>query len=49
MLLMLMELLLAQPLEKIHQDCNIKLPLSPQRADSEGGDNAQAVAAAWNP
>lgn len=38
-----------QPLEKIHQDCDIKRPLSPQRADSQGGDNAQAVAAAWNP
>lgn len=36
-------------LQQIHQVCNVKLPLSPQTADSEGGVNAQTVTAAWNP
>lgn len=34
-------LILPALLLKIHQVCNGKLPLSPQRADSEGGVNAQ--------
>lgn len=36
-------------LERIHQVCNVKRPLSPQAADSEGGVNAQTVTVAWTP